>query len=31
MVVTVEVSSDKTTWTDISDRVMRLTHKLTGQ
>jgi hypothetical protein len=31
MVVNVEVSSDKTTWTDVSDRVTRLTHKLTGR
>jgi hypothetical protein len=31
MVGTVEVSSDRTTWTDISGRVTRLTHKLTGR
>jgi hypothetical protein len=31
MVVTVEVSSDRTTWTDVSGRVTRLTHKLTGR
>ena len=31
MVVIVEVSSDRTTWTDVSDRVTRLTHKLTGR
>jgi hypothetical protein len=31
MVGTVEVSSDRTTWTDVSDRVTRLTHKLTGR
>jgi hypothetical protein len=31
MVVNVEVSGDRTTWTDISGRVTRLTHKLTGR